>query len=415
MASVYRKLIGSISLPTHARRVVVGMSGGVDSSVTAAVLKELGYDVTGVFMKNWDEREETGDCPAARDAEDCSTICKALNIPFYQVDFVKRYWNDVFLSMLNDYENGFTPNPDVACNQHIKFDAFFKHARSKYQCDYVATGHYARCSYQNGYFRLLSGIDPNKDQSYFLAGLPHEILKQTLFPLGNLTKPEVYQLARDLRLPSKVLTRKESMGVCFVGKRRFPQFLSQYLDDRPGDVINASTGKVLGTHSGAYKYTIGQNPRLGSVPTKQYVVGKDMKTSTLYTSSNANDQRLFATQLLLGDVRWTRPDVQANQSTFARIRHRAKLVPVRLHTNTNDVTTTAAAAATACGFATITGYHPEISSLLRFQHALKHAATSYIADFNDPVKAAVAGQYVVLYQGEECVGRGRILAVNYCN
>ena len=309
--------------------------------------------------------------------------------------------------MVNDYEVGLTPNPDVLCNQQIKFDAFFQYARDKFQCDFVATGHYARSSPREGYPALLAGIDSNKDQTYFLAGLPHSILQHTLFPLGHLTKPEVYRLAEDFQLPSQVLARKESMGVCFVGKRSFPQFLSQYLTEQPGQVIAATSHDVLGMHSGAFKYTIGQNPRLGSMPTKQYIVGKDMRAGTLYTSSDPNDTRLFANRVLLADMRWSRPNIDLEHPTFARIRHRSALVEARFKAND------ACAATDGLVDTAITGYHPELSSSARFQQALKHIPASYVAEFKHPVKAAVAGQYAVLYQGEECVGRGRIVAVDY--
>ncbi|XP_026926232.1 mitochondrial tRNA-specific 2-thiouridylase 1 isoform X2 [Acinonyx jubatus] len=255
-----------------ARHVVCALSGGVDSAVAALLLKRRGYQVTGVFMKNWDSLDEHGVCTADRDCEDAYRVCQILDIPFHQVSYVKEYWNDVFSDFLSEYEKGRTPNPDIVCNKHIKFSCFFHYAVDNLGADAVATGHYARTSLEDeevfqqkrikrpeGLFRdrfevrnavkLLQAADSFKDQTFFLSQVSQDALRRTLFPLGGLTKDFVKKIAAENRL-HHVLQKKESMGICFVGKRNFENFILQYLQPRPGKFISIEDNRVLGTHKG---------------------------------------------------------------------------------------------------------------------------------------------------------------------
>ncbi|XP_045147784.1 mitochondrial tRNA-specific 2-thiouridylase 1 isoform X3 [Echinops telfairi] len=256
-----------------ARHVVCALSGGVDSAVSALLLKRRGYQVTGVFMKNWDSLDEHGVCTADQDCEDAYRVCQVLDIPFHQVSYVKEYWNDVFSDFLNEYEKGRTPNPDVVCNKHIKFSCFFHYAVNSLGADAVATGHYARTSLEDeevfqqkyikrpeGLFRnrfevrnavkLLQAADGFKDQTFFLSQVSQDALRRTIFPLGELTKDFVKKIAAENKL-HHVLQKKESMGICFIGKRDFEKFLLQYLQPRPGNFISIEDNKVLGKHQGA--------------------------------------------------------------------------------------------------------------------------------------------------------------------
>ncbi|XP_058596972.1 mitochondrial tRNA-specific 2-thiouridylase 1 isoform X3 [Neofelis nebulosa] len=256
-----------------ARHVVCALSGGVDSAVAALLLRRRGYQVTGVFMKNWDSLDEHGVCTADRDCEDAYRVCQILDIPFHQVSYVKEYWNDVFSDFLSEYEKGRTPNPDIVCNKHIKFSCFFHYAVDNLGADAVATGHYARTSLEDeevfqqkhikrpeGLFRnrfevrnavkLLQAADSFKDQTFFLSQVSQDALRRTLFPLGGLTKHFVKKIAAENRL-HHVLQKKESMGICFVGKRNFENFILQYLQPRPGKFISIEDNRVLGTHKGA--------------------------------------------------------------------------------------------------------------------------------------------------------------------
>ncbi|XP_011528575.1 mitochondrial tRNA-specific 2-thiouridylase 1 isoform X2 [Homo sapiens] len=254
------------------RHVVCALSGGVDSAVAALLLRRRGYQVTGVFMKNWDSLDEHGVCTADKDCEDAYRVCQILDIPFHQVSYVKEYWNDVFSDFLNEYEKGRTPNPDIVCNKHIKFSCFFHYAVDNLGADAIATGHYARTSLEDeevfeqkhvkkpeGLFRnrfevrnavkLLQAADSFKDQTFFLSQVSQDALRRTIFPLGGLTKEFVKKIAAENRL-HHVLQKKESMGMCFIGKRNFEHFLLQYLQPRPGHFISIEDNKVLGTHKG---------------------------------------------------------------------------------------------------------------------------------------------------------------------
>src|SRR5574344_2394300 len=257
--------------------VVIGMSGGVDSSVAAYVLKRQGFNVIGLFMRNWDaalNNDIMGNptfgeniCPQEQDYNDALKVCNELDIPLHRVDFIKEYWDDVFTYFLNELKEGRTPNPDLMCNKYIKFDLFRKEA-IKLGADYIATGHYAR---KDGY-KLLRGIDLNKDQSYFLAQVSRDHLDKVLFPVGDITKPEVRQIA--LKYDLITAKKKDSTGICSIGERNFTKFLENYLPNTPGDIVNIDTNEVIGKHIGLMYYTIGQRRGLniGGTEDRMFVV-----------------------------------------------------------------------------------------------------------------------------------------------
>ena len=263
------------------KKVVVGMSGGVDSSVSALLLQQQGYEVIGLFMRNWDSladgemdapTTDSGICPQEEDYNDAKKVCDKLGIPLYRKDFVKEYWDYVFTYFLDELKKGRTPNPDIMCNKYIKFDMFAKEA-VKLGADYIATGHYARI--KDG--KLLRGIDDNKDQTYFLSQVSKEQLKNVLFPIGDMLKPDVRKMASEYGLITA--KKKDSTGICFIGERNYQKFISNFLKPNPGDIIDIKTGDVIGTHQGLMNYTIGQRRNVGVSGNleKHFVVGKDVK------------------------------------------------------------------------------------------------------------------------------------------
>ncbi len=331
------------------------MSGGVDSSLTAALLVEQGYDVTGVYMKNWSQDLPGMKCPWAEDLADAKRVAVRLGIDFKVYDFEDEYKHKVVEYMIEEYTRGRTPNPDIMCNQEVKFKLFVETALDD-GADMIATGHYAQVS--DGV--LLKAVDENKDQTYFLYRVNEEALKRTLFPLGGYTKPEVRKMAEERGLVTA--HKKESMGICFVGQVGIKEFLSQYVETRPGNIIDTQTGDVVGSHDGAIFYTLGQRHGLdvgGGMP--YYVVGKDMDKNEVYVSVNLNDDALWRQTIELQDIHWINGTAQDGDYDV-RIRHRAVLIPGKL-----------------------TGLTIE----------LKH-----------PQRAVTAGQSIVFYQGEKCIGGG---------
>lgn len=274
------------------KRVVVGMSGGVDSSVSACLLKEQGYEVLGLFMKNWEEQDEAGVCRSAADYEDAARVCALLDIPLYTVNFVQEYWDLVFSHFVEELKLGYTPNPDILCNREIKFNVFFDKAKSL-GADFLATGHY--CQTEEGL--LLKGADPAKDQSYFLHALKKEILREVLFPVGHLPKSQVRRIAEERGLP--VHDKKDSTGICFIGKRNFKEFISRYIPYRPGDFKNLS-GTIVGRHDGAAYYTVGQRKGLGIGGPGEawFVVDKDIEKNEVYVEQGADHPALYASSLI---------------------------------------------------------------------------------------------------------------------
>ncbi|MEG0026097.1 MAG: tRNA 2-thiouridine(34) synthase MnmA [Bacilli bacterium] len=290
-------------------KVVIGMSGGVDSSVAAIRLKQQGYEVIGLFMRNWDtsiNQDILGNpnlnnpiCPQEADYNDALKVCKKLDIPLHRVDFIKEYWDNVFNYFLEELKTGRTPNPDIMCNKYIKFDLFVKEAL-KLQADYIATGHYAQII--NG--KLLKAIDLNKDQTYFLSQLNKEQLHKVLFPIGDLNKKQVREIAYKYELITA--NKKDSTGICFIGERNFTKFLANYLPNQIGDIINIDTKEILGKHIGLMYYTIGQRRGLaiGGTTKRMYACGKDLTKNILYVCIGANNPYLYSDQAIIEQINW---------------------------------------------------------------------------------------------------------------
>lgn len=286
----------------NGKKVVVGMSGGVDSSVAAYILKKQGYEVIGLFMKNWDETDENGVCQATEDYEDVARVCDQLDIPHYSVEFIKEYNEMVFQDFVKEYNQGYTPNPDVLCNREIKFNVFFNHAMSL-GADFLATGHYCRVEEVNGRRRLLKGNDPGKDQTYFLNAISEESLKKVLFPIGDLPKSEVRKIASELSLATK--DKKDSTGICFIGERNFKNFLSNYIKGQKGEFRNLEN-EVVGEHTGFQFYTIGQRKGLGLGGPGEpwFVVAKDTQLNIVYVERGTKHPSLFADNLTANEISW---------------------------------------------------------------------------------------------------------------
>lgn len=350
-------------------RIVVGMSGGVDSSVTALVLKELGFDVVGIFMKNWDDTDENGVCTATEDFHDVVAVCDHIGIPYYSVNFEKEYWDRVFTYFLEEYKAGRTPNPDVMCNKEIKFKAFLDHALDL-GADFVATGHYAQIEVQGDQVRLLRGADPGKDQTYFLNQLNQRQLSQVVFPIGHLLKKEVRRIALEANLPTA--GKKDSTGICFIGEKDFKSFLSTYLPAQPGEIRQKSTEKTLGRHDGLMYYTIGQRQGLGlgGPGGPWFVVDKDLKNNILYVESGADNPYLYFEGLVASQLNWISGKAPSNPlQCTAKFRYRQDDHPCTV--------------------------------------VLKEDGSCAVT-FDKPQRAVTPGQAVVFYRGEECLGGGII-------
>lgn len=306
---------------TPPQTVVVGMSGGVDSSVTALRLKEMGHNVIGMFMKNWEE-EIDGVCSSAQDFEDVIQVANHIGIPYYTVNFAKEYKEQVFAHFLTELEKGHTPNPDILCNREIKFKLLLDTAK-KLGASALATGHYAQNCYINNAFALCNSRDTGKDQTYFLYTLNQEILSQVLFPLGTLLKSEVREIARQAKLP--VASKKDSTGICFIGNRDFRQFLQQHLAFRPGK-FRTLDGKVIGDHQGVAYYTIGQRKGLaiGGPGDAWFVVAKNVHENIVFIEQGANHPALFADELVATSASWVsgHPPSPLPFHCYAKVRYR---------------------------------------------------------------------------------------------
>src|SRR5690625_4468538 len=302
-------------------RVVLGMSGGVDSSVAALLLKEQGYEVIGVFMKNWDDTDEFGVCTATIDYEDVRRVCDQIGIPYYSVNFEQQYWDKVFTYFLDEYKSGRTPNPDVMCNKEIKFKAFMEYALS-IGAEFVATGHYAQVQTTDGKTQLLRGVDHNKDQTYFLNQLSEDVLEKVLFPLGHMEKSEVREIAKAHDLATA--TKKDSTGICFIGERNFKEFLSEYLPAQPGKMQTIS-GETKGKHDGLMYYTIGQRHGLGigGEGDPWFVVGKNVADNILYVEQSDHNDYLYSNELTATQVNWIN-EVEETFTCTAKFRYRQK-------------------------------------------------------------------------------------------
>ena len=310
-------------------RVVVGMSGGVDSSVAAMLMKRAGHEVIGVFMKNWEEKDDAGVCTSERDWSDARAVCEHLDIPYYSVNFARQYWDRVFEHFLAEYRRGRTPNPDVLCNREIKFNVFLDFAE-QLGADKLVTGHFANIDCANGAYRLLRAADENKDQTYFLYMISQRALSKAMFPVGNLTKAQVRQLARENGIP--VSEKKDSTGVCFIGERNFKQFLSTYLPAQPGDMITLD-GRVVGRHDGLMYYTLGQRRGLGigggGDGRRWFVVKKDLERNVLVVQQGEDSPLLYTHAAQGSELTWLagHPPVAdgVELACQARLRHRQPL------------------------------------------------------------------------------------------
>lgn len=343
-------------------RVYVGMSGGVDSSVTAALLVEQGYEVTGVYMKNWSQDLPGMKCPWAEDLADAKRVAVQLGIDFKVFDFEKEYKQNVVDYMVDEYKLGRTPNPDIMCNQEVKFKLFLDASLAD-GADMIATGHYART--EAG--KLLMAVDEGKDQTYFLYRVTSRALEKTLFPLGDYTKPEVRELAKERGLWTA--GKKESMGVCFVGSVGMREFLSEYVTTHPGDIIDKATGKSLGRHDGAIFYTLGQRHGLdigGGLP--YYVVGKNMEKNEVYVSTNLNDEAMWQSRITLQSLH-SIADLISDGEYVVRLRHRGPLVPVHVSIQNDGA----------------------------------------VLELPDAQRATTRGQSAVLYKKDVCIGGGIVV------
>lgn len=338
------------------KKVVVGLSGGVDSAVSAYLLKHQGYEVTGLFMKNWEETDGSGHCHAEKDYDDVTRVCEMLDIPYYGINFTKEYSERVFTDFLSEIKQGYTPNPDILCNREIKFDCLLKKALSL-GADYLATGHYC----QTDGTHLLRGADPNKDQSYFLYTLKAEKLPRILFPIGHLQKPDVRDIAKKLNL--SVAEKKDSTGICFIGKRPFKAFLQNYIKNEPGPFLTPE-GKQVGTHDGVYFYTIGQRKGMGigGPGDAWYVIGKDIKNNAVIVVQGENHPALFSSVLTATDVTWIADP--APKRCTAKIRYRTPDSPCYLEKTEEGL----------------------------------------LVHFDEPQRAITPGQSIVFYNGNRCLG-----------
>lgn len=347
------------------KKVVLGMSGGVDSSVAAILLKNQGFDVIGVFMRNW---ADDGICTAADDYMDVVKVASALNIKYFTVNFEKEYRDQVFSYFLREYKKGRTPNPDVMCNTEIKFKAFLNYALN-FDADYIAMGHYACTKTINGRTYLCRGADKNKDQSYFLSRVKEDALKRTLFPVGDLQKSQVRQIAKDYKLSTA--DKKDSTGVCFIGERDFNKFLDQFLFTKPGKIVDID-GNVLGKHSGLIHYTIGQRRGIGigGIGSGEpfFVADKDLKNNLLIVAQGEKNPALYKKIFEVEDLFWINDEVKFPLNISVKIRYRAKDEEAVLETKEGK----------------------------------------YFVNLKNPLKGITPGQVAVFYNDEICLGSGII-------
>ena len=355
------------------KKVICGMSGGVDSSVSAFILQQQGYQVEGLFMKNWEEDDDTDYCTAATDLADAQAVCDKLGIKLHKINFAAEYWDNVFEHFLAEYKAGRTPNPDILCNKEIKFKAFLEYAAEDLGADFIATGHYVRRPALDQQPKLLRGLDSNKDQSYFLYTLSEQQVAQSLFPVGDIEKPIVRAIAEDLGLATA--KKKDSTGICFIGERKFKDFLARYLPAQAGD-IKTVDGQVIGRHDGLMYHTLGQRKGLGIGGVKGasenawYVVEKDLINNVLVVAQGQDNSALLSTGLIASQLHWVdRQAIRDNLRCTVKTRYRQA-----------DI---------SCEIIPIDDENIRVI-------------------FDEPQIAVTPGQSAVFYQGEVCLGGGII-------
>lgn len=355
------------------KKVIIGMSGGVDSSVSAFILQQQGYQVEGLFMKNWEEDDDTDYCTAAADLADAQAVADKLGMKLHKINFAAEYWDNVFEHFLSEYKAGRTPNPDILCNKEIKFKAFLEYAAEDLGADYIATGHYVRRSGDDENAQLLRGLDTNKDQSYFLYALSKKQVGQSLFPVGEIEKPIVRKIAEDLGLATA--KKKDSTGICFIGERKFKDFLARFLPAQPGE-IRTVDGKVVGRHDGLMYHTLGQRKGLGIGGVKElseepfYVVEKDLINNVLVVAQGHDNSALLSTGLIASQLNWVDlQPIRENLRCTVKTRYRQEDIPCEIQ--------------------------PIDDNTIR-------------VIFDEPQIAVTPGQSAVFYLGEVCLGGGII-------
>lgn len=376
LSSTLQSTDSSLIVPQETK-VIVGMSGGVDSSVSAYLLKEQGYQVEGLFMKNWEEDDTDEYCAAATDLKDAQEICDKLGIKLHTINFASEYWDNVFEYFLAEYKAGRTPNPDIMCNKEIKFKAFLEFACEDLGADYIATGHYVQREFRDGHWKMIRGLDNNKDQSYFLYTLDEKQLAQTLFPVGHIEKTEVRAIAEKAELITH--DKKDSTGICFIGERKFKDFLGQYLPAQPG-IIESAEGEAVGHHDGLMYHTLGQRKglRIGGLANAGeepwYVVEKDLLRNVLIVGQGHNHPRLFSKGLIANQLHWVdRQDLSEPIKCTVKTRYRqldvnCTVIPMELTEDSQE----------------------------------------YQINFDEDQSSVTPGQSVVFYQGDVCLGGGII-------
>ncbi|ELU17106.1 hypothetical protein CAPTEDRAFT_228913 [Capitella teleta] len=364
------------------KHVACGISGGVDSAVSAYLLKQKGFQVTGLFMVNWDLRNEVGVCTGDGDKEDAQYVCDHLKIPFKEVNFVKEYWNDVFSQLICGYEKGLTPNPDVLCNKFVKFGPFYQHAIQRLGADAIATGHYARNSAgqylenlrEDTNVDLLCSVDQWKDQTLFLSQVPQVSLRHTMFPVGGLLKSRVREIACEAGL-AKIAKKRDSMGICFIGKRHFQDFIDDYIEPHPGNFVDVETGKVVGRHQGIQHFTIGQRTHIAGLNKAFFVAHRCSQTQDILVAKGTGHPALFFDSMFTTSPHWI------NQAPK--------------HFTVGNV----------------------LELDFRFQHVhplVKCTATrlddgGILVTLREPMRAITPGQYAVFYDGERCLGSAQVI------
>ncbi len=355
------------------KKVICGMSGGVDSSVSAFILQQQGYQVEGLFMKNWEEDDDTDYCTAAADLADAQAVCDKLGIKLHKINFAAEYWDNVFEHFLAEYKAGRTPNPDILCNKEIKFKAFLEYAAEDLGADFIATGHYVRRPPLDQQPKLLRGLDSNKDQSYFLYTLSEQQVAQSLFPVGDIEKPIVRAIAEDLGLATA--KKKDSTGICFIGERKFKDFLARYLPAQAGD-IKTVDGQVIGRHDGLMYHTLGQRKGLGIGGVKGasenawYVVEKDLVNNVLIVAQGQDNSALLSSGLIASQLHWVdRQPIREKRHCTVKTRYRQADIDCVIE--------------------------PLDDETIRVV-------------FDEPQIAVTPGQSAVFYQGEVCLGGGII-------